>query len=179
MQSTVFSQIPVTGKMLPPCLAYNVISQQPANAACTCSAATVSDKQKATHVPVLSGPGCQASVHNRIIEIAGNWKTDAATAPERLSSATRGVPLQAGTADGLKPAGMLIRSGRAGGRIEGRFHRNARELLTSCVICEDRSAYATQRLSPLALLVFGSSFSTVKHDGEGFWHTACKKEEML
>ncbi|TNN87721.1 hypothetical protein EYF80_002068 [Liparis tanakae] len=102
--------------------------------------------------PVRSG--CQASVHNLDIEMAGNWKTDAGTAPERLSSATGGVPFaRLGQQTGSSRQGCS-RSGRASKRIEGRFHGEARELLTSCVRCEDRSADATQRLSPPALLIF-------------------------
>lgn len=102
---------------------YNVISQQPANAACTCSAvynAVVRLTNKTHTCPVRSG--CQASVQILIIEIAGNWKTDAATAPERLSSAAGDAALQARTADRHKPAGMAHGRGRARRRVEGRFH---------------------------------------------------------
>lgn len=66
--------------------------------------------------------GCQASVRIPIIEVAGNQKTDAATAPERLFSAAGDVALQAGTADRLKPAGMAYGRGRARRGVEGRFH---------------------------------------------------------
>jgi len=99
---------------------------------------------------------------------SGHWDgrklEDGRTAPERLSSATGGVPFaRLGQQTGSSRQGCS-RSGRASKRIEGRFHGEARELLTSCVRCEDRSADATQRLSPPALLIFGSSFPTVKHN---------------
>lgn len=98
----------VTGKMFPvPCLQCQTTGK------CSMHLFTVSDKQIGYNAeptcPVRSG--CQASVQIVIIEIAENWKTDA-TAPERLSSATGGVALQAGTADRHKPAEMLTDGNR-------------------------------------------------------------------
>lgn len=103
--------------------------------------------------PVRSG--CQASVQILIIEIAGNWKTDAATAPERLFSAAGDAALQAGTADRLKPAGVAYGRRRARRGVEGRFHGVSKG--TPNVVRDVRTAQLMTRSVSLCSLVFGSS----------------------
>ncbi|KAI9530927.1 hypothetical protein NQZ68_000418 [Dissostichus eleginoides] len=49
-----------------------------------------------------------------IMKIAGNWKTDAATAPELRSSAAGGVALQPGTADSTSRQGCSRSRGLGG-----------------------------------------------------------------
>lgn len=88
-----------------------------------CHQRAITQTNKCTNCTCPVRSGCQASVQIPIIEIAGNWKKDAATAPERLSSVTGDKALQAGTAGRHKPAGMVFTVGKGKEESGGAFSR--------------------------------------------------------
>lgn len=118
---------------------------------------------------VLSGPAGQSLSRlfrtecDAMGSLTKNWKTNAAAA-----AAPHAFPLprevsrflQAGTAE-KAPAGRdACGFGKgASGRGEGRFHREERELRTSCVSSAERCACAAPRLSSLASMIFRGIFS--------------------
>lgn len=132
---------------------YNVISHQPANAACTCSVVNRLTHKMPT-CPVRSG--CQASVQTLIIEIA--WKLgDGHRHRPGASILCRGKmqPCRLGRQTGSSRQGWLMVGDGLGGEKRGVFTVWARELLTSCVMRGPLSFW--HAASHFALLVFRSS----------------------
>lgn len=124
-------------------------------------------KRTSCTCPVRSG--CQASVQIPIIEIAGNWKKDAATAPERLSSATGDKALQAGTAGTHKPAGLAftVRKGKeeSGGAFSRCMQGNSKRRAWYVRTGTHRLWHAASLNT--CLTDFRSSFPAVKlHDSD-------------